>query len=64
MSDLTPDELRALGRMWPNRQHESNWLKALLCLCGVHRWHTMTFEVESRRASFDFCRWCPVVKRH
>jgi len=38
-SDLPP-----LARLWPNREHESNWLKALICALGFHRWHTLTIR--------------------
>ena len=31
--------VEALRRLWPNRQHESNWLKNLLCRFGMHRWY-------------------------
>jgi hypothetical protein len=28
----------SLARLWPNRVHESNWLKTLACWLGLHRW--------------------------
>src|SRR5580700_2913599 len=55
---MEPD-LAPLGRLWPNREHESNWLKDLICAAGFHRWHTLRFE----GAAFDFCRWCPEIRR-
>ena len=36
---LCAEQLRALDRLWPNRIHESNWLQAVLCALGLHRWH-------------------------
>ena len=60
---MTPDS-KALQRLWPNREHESNWLKALFCLLGLHPWHTLTLKVASEPAAFDFCRWCPEVRPH
>jgi hypothetical protein len=60
---MEPD-LRPLRRLWPNREHESNWFKALLCTIGLHRWHTLTLKVESAPARYDFCRWCPEIRRH
>jgi len=30
----------ALARLSPHRTHESNWLKALLCALGLHRWYS------------------------
>jgi len=53
----------ALRRFWPNREHDSNWVKAMLCACRVHRWHTLTFEIAKGQARFDFCRWCPEIRR-
>jgi hypothetical protein len=60
---MEPD-LRALGRLWPNREHESNWLKGLLCSLGIHRWHTLIFEIAAAPSSLDFCRWCPEIRRY
>jgi hypothetical protein len=61
---MSPEAAASLRRLWPNREHESNWLKALLCALGFHRWHTLTIEVSSVSAQFYFCRWCPEVRRH
>jgi hypothetical protein len=55
--DLTP-----LRRLWPNREHESNWLKGLLCAIGFHRWHTLMIGAPA--SAIDFCRWCPDIRRH
>jgi hypothetical protein len=60
---VEPD-LTTLGRLWPNREHESNWLKALFCSFGVHRWHTLTLDISAMPSHFDFCRWCPKIKRN
>jgi hypothetical protein len=49
-----------LGRLWPNREHESNWLKGLICFVGFHRWHT----VRVRGSDFDFCLWCPRIRTY
>ena len=61
---MSMEELRALRRLWPNREHESNWLKALLCAMGLHRWHTLTLGNPGEESRFDFCRYCPEVRRH
>jgi hypothetical protein len=39
----TADEVpvASLARLWPNREHESSWLKNLLCTLGLHRWHEL-----------------------
>jgi hypothetical protein len=34
----------SLDRLWPNRVHESNWLKTLACWLGLHRWYEMSLE--------------------
>lgn len=34
----------ALEKLWPNRTHESNWLKDLLCGLGLHRWYAVQFS--------------------
>ena len=60
---MTPD-LTELRRLWPNREHESNWLKALLCSLGIHRWHTLTLDMEPSGSCYDFCRWCPEIRPH
>ena len=51
-----------LARLWPNREHESNWLKALLCRFGMHRWHTVNLGKEDPQNGAVFCRWCSEIK--
>jgi len=51
-----------LARLWPNRVHESNWLKSLACRMGFHRWHEMKFEGFAEGKAVRFCRWCAKVK--
>lgn len=57
-----PISVERLARLWPNREHESNWLKALCCRLGRHRWHVVTLEVGDLRKNVEFCRWCPKMK--
>ena len=52
-----------LARLWPNRVHESNWLKSLACRVGLHRWHDMELGSLSRGHTARFCRWCSKVVR-
>jgi hypothetical protein len=52
------DQLRMLQRLWPNRTHESNWLKDAICAVGFHRWYPL--EIATLKCSF--CRWCAKVK--
>jgi len=49
-------------RLWPNRTHESNWLKDLICWLGFHRWYRV--EVTSVRVplSCAYCRWCDAIR--
>jgi len=56
---MDPD-LAPLGRLWPHREHESNWLKGLLCAVGFHRWHTLMIGTPA--SAIDFCRWCPEIR--
>ena len=51
-----------LARLWPNRVHESNWLKNLACRMGLHRWQEMKFEGFAEGNAVRFCRWCAKVK--
>ena len=50
-------DLRSLERLWPNRTHESNWLKDLLCAFGWHRWH----RLDLNGTPYRFCRRCPKI---
>jgi len=54
--------IASLVRLWPNREHESNWMKNLLCRFGMHRWQDLDIGrlVPGEKASF--CRWCPKVR--
>jgi hypothetical protein len=51
-----------LARQWPNRLHESNWLKNLFCSVGLHRWSQLGRESVVPGREVTFCRWCPRVK--
>lgn len=52
----------SLARLWPNRVHESNWLKSLTCWLGLHRWHEMRLEELLPTTTVRFCRWCSKVE--
>lgn len=59
------EELKPLlMKLWPNRTHESNWLKDLACKLGSHRWHQMTLNDAKSGLRIDctFCRSCTEVK--
>jgi len=51
-----------LARLWPNRVHESSWLKNLACHFGWHRWHEMKLEDSQSATPMRFCRWCAKSK--
>ena len=55
-----PDE--NWNRLWPNRVHESNWLKNVVCALGIHRWHRLRIGDAPATSSRDFCRWCSKIK--
>ena len=63
-----PDEARSemltasLARLWPNRQHESSWLKNLLCRLGMHRWQQLDIGHLVPDEKAMFCRWCPKIR--
>jgi hypothetical protein len=53
---------KELARLWPNRSHESNWVKTSLCKLGLHRWHPLDVPGPYGTINSTFCRWCPKVK--
>jgi hypothetical protein len=52
----------ALRRLWPNRNHESNWIKDFICRLGFHRWHPVEVPSPGHVISCLYCRWCPEIK--
>jgi hypothetical protein len=52
----------ALAKLWPNRVHESNWVKNWACHFGLHRWQEMKFEDSQSAQLVRFCRWCARIK--
>jgi hypothetical protein len=59
---LDPDLAAQLARLWPNRLHESNWLKNFLCWLGLHRWSPLGQASALPGREVKFCRWCASVK--
>jgi hypothetical protein len=55
-------DFQSFAKLWPNRTHESNWLKAMLCALGWHRWYRLDIPVSHSIIQCSFCRWCPKVK--
>jgi hypothetical protein len=62
MPPIDPIHLRSLEKLWPNRRHESNWLKDVLCAMGFHRWYLIDLSTLPSGAKYSFCRWCPKIK--
>ena len=57
------DRLAALAKLWPNRTHESNWMKDVLCRLTLHRWHRVDVPgLQSTRVTAVFCRWCTAIR--
>jgi len=54
--------VQSLSRLWPHRQHESNYLKNLFCYLGLHRWVRLELGSLSLDKNVRFCRWCMNVK--
>jgi hypothetical protein len=52
----------ALRRLWPNRTHESNWIKDVICRLGLHRWYPVEVPGPDCVISCLYCRWCPEIK--
>ncbi len=55
---------KSLAKLWPHRQHESNYVKNLLCSLGMHRWTRLELGglIPEKEKSVQFCRWCPKLK--
>ena len=58
-SRLSPE---SLARLWPNRVHESNWVKSLACSLGLHRWYEMRLEGFMSASTARYCRWSSKVE--
>lgn len=54
-------DVARLKRLWPNRIHESNWLKGSICALGVHRWYPVLVGGPATSVKCSFCRWCAEV---
>jgi hypothetical protein len=52
----------SLKKLWPHRQHESNWLKNLFCQFGMHRWRELNLGDLVREKEVRYCFWCSQVR--
>jgi len=50
------------ARLWPNREHESNALKALFCALGLHRWRSLNLAELFPGREVHHCFWCSKVR--
>jgi hypothetical protein len=55
-------DLASLAKLWPNRTHESNWMKDAICALGFHRWYPLEVSTSQAKINCNFCRWCSEVK--
>jgi hypothetical protein len=46
----------ALGRLWPNREHEASAVAGLACCLGFHYWRKLDLDdlVQDRQVRFTF----------
>jgi hypothetical protein len=52
----------SLAKLWPNRLHESNALKNMLCGVGLHRWAQLDLRELAQGKDVRFCHWCSDLK--
>ena len=52
----------SLKRLWPNREHESNWFMQLFCRLGFHYWSELNLATVMPKREVRFCFWCPALK--
>jgi hypothetical protein len=54
---------KSLARLWPNRMHESSFLKNFFCHVGLHRWAQPSLHQHvPSQETVRFCRWCSKIK--
>ena len=58
-SEITAE---SLSRLWPNRLHESNFLKNIFCSLGMHRWASLDLGRLGVEQDVKFCRWCSNIE--
>jgi len=60
---LPDSELAIRGaKLWPNREHESNAIKAMLCRVGLHRWRRLDLTTLVPDRDIRCCFWCSKIK--
>jgi len=63
MAHPTDAELVAsFARLWPHREHESNAVKNLFCVVGMHRWRSLDLSELHPEKEVRFCFWCSKIK--
>jgi hypothetical protein len=54
---------KSLARLWPNRMHESSFLKNLFCHVRLHRWAQLPLhQLVPGQRRVRFCRWCSKIE--
>ncbi len=63
-SERSPDAslIASLARLWPNREHESSAVAALLCRIGVHYWRRLDTSQLAPGRNVRFCFWCSKIE--
>jgi hypothetical protein len=51
-----------MAKLWPHREHESNAVKNLFCLAGLHRWRQLNLAELAPQKEVHFCFWCSKVR--
>jgi hypothetical protein len=61
---ISQDEALAhsLAKLWPHREHESNAVKNLCCLFGLHSWRQLNLEELALNKEVRYCFWCSRIK--
>jgi hypothetical protein len=54
--------ITSLARLWPHREHESNAVKNLFCLAGLHRWRQLDLNELYPAKEVRYCFWCSKIK--
>jgi hypothetical protein len=63
-SKVVPDSelVASMAKLWPHREHESNWLKSLFCTLGLHRWRRLNLDELVPGREVHHCFWCSKIR--
>jgi hypothetical protein len=54
--------IASLARLWPHREHESNAIKNLCCMAGMHRWRALDLSELHPGKDVRHCFWCSKIR--